>query len=249
METTESPLVSVITVVRNGVETIVATLESVSLQRDVHVEHIVIDGASIDGTVDILRDYQGHQLLWISEADKGIYDAMNKGLILARGEWIIFLGADDAFADSAVLADIFLSQKLAGYDLIGGKSSYHGGRQCIPRLDWHIRIFNTLHHQAAFYRRSLFKDFKYRLDIPVVADYELNFQIYMQRRSVFFVNRKIAISGNQGISHTTSQLATQIDMYKIRRRYINTWVNIFSLFVGVGNLAITRLIRWSVKSR
>lgn len=237
-----SPLVSVITVVRNGAATISQTLESVRMQRLVDVEHLVIDGASSDETIEIIKNHQGGQLRWTSEPDQGIYDAMNKGISLARGEWLLFLGADDVLADPTALADIFLERDLAPYDLVCGTSSYQDGRKCVPRLDWHTLIFNTVHHQAAFYRRSLFDRFRYRLDIPVVADYEMNFLIYRQRRPVLFLDRKVAISGCYGVSHTSSQLSGQFDAYSIRGRYVNVLLNTLFLVAGLVDLYIARLI-------
>jgi putative colanic acid biosynthesis glycosyltransferase len=236
------PLVSVITVVRNGATTISETLDSVRIQHHILVEHIVIDGASSDGTVNILENYQSTQLRWISEPDQGIYDAMNKGIALARGEWLIFLGADDVLADADVLADIFQKHELAPYDLVCGCSSYSGGRKCVPRLDWHMQLFNTIHHQAAFYRRRLFDDFRYRLDIPVVADYEMNFRVYSQHRPALLLDRHIAVSGIQGISHASSQLSALIDAYRIRGRYKNMLFNAALLAAGLVNLLVAQFM-------
>jgi glycosyltransferase involved in cell wall biosynthesis len=238
----EPPLVSIITVVRNGAASIFQTLESVRVQRQIPVEHIVIDGASTDGTIEILSNYQSDQLRWLSEPDQGIYDAMNKGVALARGEWLLFLGADDVLADADVLADIFQKHELAPYDLVCGCSSYSGGRKCVPRLDWHMQIFNTIHHQAAFYRRRLFDDFRYRLDIPVVADYEMNFLIYRQHRPALLLNRHVAISGIYGISHSSSQLSALIDAYRIRGQYENMLFNSALLAAGIVNLLIAHLM-------
>lgn len=238
----DPPLVSVITVVRNGAASIFQTLESVRVQHKVHVEHIVIDGASTDGTIEILKKHQYGQLRWISEPDHGIYDAMNKGISLARGEWLLFLGADDVLADSTVLADIFRKQDLPEYDLVCGRSNYHDGRDCVPRLDWHTLIFNTIHHQAAFYRKSLFDGFRYRLDIPVVADYEMNFRIYSQRRPALLLDRHVAISGICGISHSSSQLSNLFDLYRIRGRYENVLLNGVLLAAGLVNLFIANLM-------
>lgn len=239
------PLVSIITVVHNGASTLAYTLESVREQCLVDVEHIIIDGASADGTVDIIKAYQRDQMHWITEPDQGIYDAMNKGISLARGEWLLFLGADDTFVDSTVLADIFVGRKLAAYDLVCGNSLYDYGRRCVPRLDWRARIFNTIQHQGAFYRRQLFDNFRYRVDIPVVADYELNFRVYMQRRGVLYIDRDVATCGSQGISHTVSQNASQLDIFKIRSRYISAWLNVLLLYVGMMNVALTSLIKCS----
>jgi putative colanic acid biosynthesis glycosyltransferase len=235
-----NPLVSVITVVRNGAATITATLDSVCAQRLVNFEHVIIDGASSDGTLDILKAYQHDQLRWISEPDQGIYDAMNKGVAIAKGEWVLFLGADDVLADPAVLADIFERQELLQYDLVCGRSSYRSGRKRTPRLDWHTLIFNTVHHQAAFYRRHLFDSFRYRLDIPVVADYELNFLIYRQRRRVLFMERQVSVSGIHGISHNSSLVSAQFDAYRVRRQYINVLSNFLLLAIGLINVIVAR---------
>jgi glycosyltransferase involved in cell wall biosynthesis len=79
-------------------------MESILRQDYPNIEHIVLDGGSSDGTVDVLRKYDDRIALWKSEPDRGIYDAWNKGLALARGEWICFLGADDEFLSGAVSA-------------------------------------------------------------------------------------------------------------------------------------------------
>src|SRR5690348_14220883 len=93
--TTEGPRVSLIIAVYNGASTIVKCLNSVAAQTYGSRELIVIDGGSTDGTVDILRCNADQLSYWISEPDTGVYNAWNKGLARARGEWIAFLGADD----------------------------------------------------------------------------------------------------------------------------------------------------------
>jgi glycosyltransferase involved in cell wall biosynthesis len=90
-------LVSVITVVYNGAAYLKATLQSVIGQTYPMIEYIIIDGASSDGTQDIIRKYQHHLAYWISEPDKGIYDAMNKGLRASHGQYVIFLNCGDLF--------------------------------------------------------------------------------------------------------------------------------------------------------
>ena len=249
MSNVRVPLVSVITVVRNGAATIASTLESVRNQRQVDVEHIIIDGASTDDTVDIIKAYQCDQLCWVSEPDQGIYDAMNKGISLAQGEWLLFLGADDILSNSTVLDDIFLGRELMGYDLICGQSLYRSGKCCKPRLDWRTLIFNTIHHQAAFYRRSLFDKYQFRNDIPVMADYEMNFLLYLRRKSVLNVDRNISICGSQGVSFRSSQIVAQVDMFKIRSRYINVLKNAIFFSIGLINLALTSILRRTTKHK
>jgi len=98
--------ISIITVCYNSALTIKDTLESVALQRYKDFEHLIIDGGSKDGTLEIVRAWKGHPVRMISESDDGIYDAMNKGLVLATGNVVGFLNSDDFYADSSVLAKI-----------------------------------------------------------------------------------------------------------------------------------------------
>lgn len=106
--------ITVITVCYNSAATIRDTLAAVSQQGYKNFEHLIIDGASTDGTVDIIRQWTGHSVVFTSEPDKGIYDAMNKGLARAKGDVIGFLNADDFYADSSVfekIADAFHDER------------------------------------------------------------------------------------------------------------------------------------------
>lgn len=98
--------ISVITVAYNSAKTIADTLDSVAMQTHSDIEHIVVDGASTDETLAIVRSHRNPEIRLVSEPDKGIYDAMNKGFALASGEVVGFLNSDDFYADSAVLEKI-----------------------------------------------------------------------------------------------------------------------------------------------
>ncbi len=98
--------ISVITVSYNSAKTIADTLDAVAMQTHTDIEHLVIDGASKDGTVEMVLSHANPKIRLISESDKGIYDAMNKGFTQATGEVVGFLNSDDFYADSAVLAKI-----------------------------------------------------------------------------------------------------------------------------------------------
>lgn len=90
-----NPKISIVTVVYNGELTLESTILSVVNQDYQDTEFIVIDGGSTDSTIDIIKKYESNITHWVSESDKGIYDAMNKGLQLATGDWLIFIGCDD----------------------------------------------------------------------------------------------------------------------------------------------------------
>ena len=97
---------SIVTVSYNAVATIESTILSVINQTYSNVEYIIIDGGSTDGTVDIIKKYQDKISYWISEPDQGIYDAMNKGLKIASGEWINFMNSGDSFVHTEVLENL-----------------------------------------------------------------------------------------------------------------------------------------------
>src|SRR5688572_26809863 len=109
-----SPKVSIITAVYNGDLYLEQTIQSVLAQTYANIEYIVIDGGSKDGTVAILKKYASKLAYWVSEPDKGIYDAWNKGVQAATGEWIAFLGADDLLFPDTISLYV---QELQGKDL------------------------------------------------------------------------------------------------------------------------------------
>ena len=104
--TPRAPLITVITAVLNGENTLERTIQSVIGQDYKNIEYIIIDGGSTDGTLDIIKKYEHAIDYWISETDEGIYGAMNKGIQASSGEWIYFLGSDDYLVADNVLDTI-----------------------------------------------------------------------------------------------------------------------------------------------
>ena len=157
---------SIITVTRNAARHIGACLDSVAAQTHLKIEHLVIDGASTDGTQDIVAHQIRRPAFLVSEPDCGIYSAMNKGLARATGDYILFLGADDFLFDKAVLADVAAFLTAQGFpDVIYGdiETRAPSGRRGIYRaprpadaLD--VMICGCLPHQATFAHRRVFFD-------------------------------------------------------------------------------------------
>ena len=106
------PLITVVTVVFNGAKFLDYTIQSVINQTYSNIEYIIIDGCSTDNSLEIIEQYK-NKIIWISEQDKGIYDAMNKGVALARGKWINFMNAGDSFYSLSTIADVFEKNKFA----------------------------------------------------------------------------------------------------------------------------------------
>ena len=145
------PLVTVITVVRNGEASLERTITSVLRQTYGNKEYLILDGASTDGTLSILRAYDQQLDYWTSKADKGVYDAMNRGIHLARGTWLIFINAGDEFFDEETLAKT--AQLMSDdVDLLYSDTWFHGTRSRLIRCD---RQSMRIIHQSLLYRKSL----------------------------------------------------------------------------------------------
>lgn len=178
-EVREGPLVTVITAVLNAAGTIKGCIESVLSQDYPNLEHIVLDGGSSDGTVDILRQYDDRIALWKSEPDRGIYDAWNKCLIEARGEWICFLGADDELLPGAVSAYMALAAQNPQAEYLSSKVKvvHSSGYERTIGSPWTWRKFSErmcTAHVGSMHRRSLVDRLgMYDTSYRIVADYEL----------------------------------------------------------------------------
>ncbi|HEV2478732.1 MAG TPA: glycosyltransferase family 2 protein [Puia sp.] len=197
------PKVSVITVVYNGAATLEATLLSVVEQSYPHVEYILVDGGSTDGTLEIIDRYKTRITAWVSERDKGVYDAMNKGVRMATGDWVYFLGSDDRLQDKAVLSDIFTDPANLDSDLLYGdvtSPSYKGlydGPFTFGKL-----LSRNISHQAIFYKRHLFEFIGgYEPRFRMHADWDLNIRWFKTPGiRMKYVDRHIADFGAEGLS-------------------------------------------------
>jgi glycosyltransferase involved in cell wall biosynthesis len=158
-----TPLVSVVTVCRNAAATLQPCLDSVAAQTWPAVEHIVIDGASSDGTIAILEAWRTRLAVLVSEPDSGLYDAMNKGIARAQGEFVLFLNADDLFAgpDALTKAMAEIAADPSGDVYYGSLEVRAEGRQFThapppPELAAEEMVLGCLPHQATLARRAVF---------------------------------------------------------------------------------------------
>jgi glycosyltransferase involved in cell wall biosynthesis len=180
--------ISIITVAYNAAHTIANALESVAAQTHPDIEHIVVDGASTDRTLEIIERHGQHVSRIISESDKGIYDAMNKGLALATGEIIGFLNADDVYADTGVLK--MVSEIMAKNDLdalFGDAEFVSPDRPNQPLRRYRSERFHPERiawgwmpaHPALFLKRSVYERFgTFRTDYRIAGDFELVARIF-----------------------------------------------------------------------
>lgn len=182
---TSAPSISVITVTKNSQATIQQTLESVGQQSYSNCDHIVIDGASIDGTISLTEACARQGLRLQSEPDEGIADAMNKGINLANAEWLLFINADDYLSsqDSLSAAAAYLTDE---FDVVGFPVQFGDPNKFLvtknPRgANWYMHLKTGLLHQGTFIRKELFESIGYfDTNFQVTMDYEFFLRAYKQ---------------------------------------------------------------------
>jgi len=200
-----SPYLTIIIPTLQAGRTLQASLESVLSQRFVDFEILIMDSVSRDDTLAIAGRYAGQdsRIRIISEPDKGVYDAMNKGIGLARGEWILFLGSDDELLDPGVLSSFAADPVVASFDMVYGNvisSSYKGVYDGV--FDLKKLLKRNIPHQAIFYRTRLFGRIGlYTIRYKGYADWELNIRCFKDSHiRIHYVDRVIARFGADGIS-------------------------------------------------
>jgi glycosyltransferase involved in cell wall biosynthesis len=204
--------VSIVTVTFNSAATLADTLASVAGQRYPQVEHVLVDGGSTDGTLELIQAAARsapHRVRWVSEPDEGIYDAMNKGIAMASGEVIGILNSDDFLADDSVVADIVERMVRTGADAVYAdlvfvdqlatdqvQRVWRAGSGRVG-LGW-SPPHPTLYVRAEAYRRLG----PYRTDFAISADYDFMLRLFDRRTAstVSYLDRTVVRMRNGGVS-------------------------------------------------
>lgn len=194
----KNPLVTIVTICRNACDMLERTMTNVLNQTYQNVEYIIVDGASTDGTLELIVKHADRINQWISEPDKGIYDAMNKGVGLAKGEWTIFMNAGDVFADNYVLEKIFSVSRQA--DIIYGDVLKGGHiKKALSPRNSHRMYFC---HQSALVKTCLLKDFPFDISHKMSADFKQMKQLWLSGKQFLQLDFPIAEFDIQGVSNT-----------------------------------------------
>ncbi len=238
------PLVSVVTVCLNSERHLEQTIQSVINQTYDNIEHIIIDGGSTDGTLDIVRKYQECIACWVSEPDKGIYDAMNKGIARAKGELVGILNSDDYYQSEAVeiIVKEFLKDDEAGVFsgellfLIDGSKS---------KTQWRRRMFGLgtfgqeIVHPAMFVKKEVYQQFKYDLRYRIEADVDFVYKLYFHKIKLHACPDLIATFRVGGISKSYRSL---VEGFMIRHKYFR-----WKFLPKNAAVLFFRSINWSIK--
>jgi glycosyltransferase involved in cell wall biosynthesis len=235
------PKLSVITIVYNNVRDIERTMLSVLGQTYTHIEYIIVDGLSTDGTLDVINKYRDRISKLISEKDKGIYDAMNKGLAIATGGYVIFMNSGDEFYDLDTVAAVFASAEDADIyygetEMMDDSGQNLGQRrhQAPAKFTWRsFKYGMSISHQAIYIRRSLAEP--YDMNYQLSADIDWIIRAAKKAKKIVNVNRYVAkylVGGMSKKKHRQSLL----ERFDIMKRYYGLIPTVFNHFIIAFNL-------------
>lgn len=239
--------VSIITVVWNNKEAVKTTIESVLSQTYEHIEYIVIDGGSSDGTVGLIKKHGERVSRFISEPDLGIYDALNKGIKLASGDVIAILHSDDLFFDKFVVSDMMNKMSTSNAEIIFSDLvivdnsmtkvlRYYLSGYFSP---WMLRMGWMPPHPTCFFKKSLFNEFGlYSLDYKIVGDFDFLVRIFYGREVKWSYLNRVTVKMRQGgVSNSGWQ----------SKRLIFNEINLSLKSNGVWSLPIFQLGRYFIR--
>lgn len=189
----QTPLVTIVTVVYNNVTEIEETILSVLEQTYSNIEYIIIDGGSTDGTINCIKKYSSQISYWISEPDKGVYDAMNKGISKAVGEWINFMNSGDVFFSRNTLSN-FLNYANEDVDVVFGDTLIKRKKhQQIKYAELKGNDFPGLCHQSVFVRTNLMKQYKFELKYKIAADFNFLYKLFVEGYKFLYIPLVISV--------------------------------------------------------
>lgn len=231
--------ISIITVCYNSSKTIENTIKSVQNQNYPDIEYIIIDGASIDGTVDIIRKYENIIDKWVSEPDRGLYDAINKGISRATGLYVGILNSDDVFFENNTVEKIadFLKAN-AELDAVTGDIVQHRNGKIIRKyssakwLPHKLKIGFMPPHPSIFMRTALFEKFgNYSTDYKIGADYELIIRYFLKNKIKYKYSGITTTSMTVGGVSSSGINSYNIITREIKKAFVQNGINYSSLMV------------------
>ncbi|WCL51275.1 glycosyltransferase family 2 protein [Leptospira sp. GIMC2001] len=219
--------ISIITPTFNEEKHIEKCINSIAVQTFKDYEHLIIDNKSTDNTANIVKSYQkrNNRIKFISKADKGIYDAMNYGLKLAKGDWVYFLGADDRLLSKSIFSKIFLSDLINNFDFLYGDVQWGDSGRFYDGKFTESKLFQrNICHQAIFVKRNiLLKLGSFDTSYKVLADWIVNFKCFADDKiRKNYIGMPIAYYSLNGLSSNSDDEQFLADRNEIFKKYLST---------------------------
>jgi glycosyltransferase involved in cell wall biosynthesis len=214
----DMPLITVVTVVRNGEKTLEQTMLSVINQTYANVGYIVVDGASTDGTLDIIRKYEDRIDYWMSDPDEGIYYAMNKGIDLATGDYIVLLNSDDWFEGDVcqIVVNEISKQKYMMYYAIARVFDSDGNVIYLHGSTINYISKQSIAHQTCFISKEIYQKEKYSLYYKSASDYDFFSRMASKHIDSKFIEK---IFVNYRLNGMSDSIFGQLETIKIKKKY------------------------------
>ncbi len=244
------PSFSIVTVVYNDAEGLLCTGESLSTQNFDGFEWIIVDGGSTDGTLDVIKQYEMQSLKWLSEKDNGIYDAMNKGISMCTGEFVVFLNAGDVFESNNTLSNVIdnIQQNCSRPDVLfcGANLSFKNRKiiyRSTKRIENYIWHGLPANHQATFFKRSLLSSKSYSDKYILVGDYFLVADLFNKGVNCQYLDESVVRFSIGGFSHQNPLLALK-EAYQIQKNVLDILLpfRILSAFKRLTSIMLVSLI-------
>ncbi len=215
------PLVTIVTVVYNGVKELGRTIQSIKNQTYPHIEYIVIDGNSNDGTVDIIKEYSDAISYWISEKDNGVYYAMNKAIDKSSGKWLNFMNAGDTFIDNNVISSFVANINEQTDIYYGSRFIQNGDTKTLEETSKLVKFYSMMPfgHQSAFINAKLLKRYNFNTSYQLSADYDFFIKCYHNKYIFENLHFPICYFYTGGLSEKM-KLTSLIESLKILSEFI-----------------------------
>lgn len=232
--------ITVAIVVFNRVKTLGDTLQSIAEQDYKNIEVIVIDGGSTDGTIDVIKKYNSLITYSVSEQDNGIYDAMNKALDKATGDWILFMGSDDKFYSKNVLRQIVSKLKKNAVNIgMVAKSDDMNIEGGFPLAKYRVS-FNNPCQQGIFYPKVAYSNFRFNLKYKIFSDWDYNIRIFC-KYPVHYFKDVISIYCVEGISSCVKDYDFLNDREKIIKDNYSALQKLIYIFMKLLRLFLDKV--------
>jgi len=247
------PKLSVITINYNNAHGLEKTVNSVLSQTYNDFEYIIIDGGSTDESVEIINKNNDKISYWVSENDKGIYDAQNKGIDNARGEYCLFLNSGDYLYENQSLQKVFSYN--TNTDIISCDMVFDYGNKIIakkqPESPSNFYLLKTtLWHPATLIKRSLFGTFgKYNLEYKTAADYDFFLKVLVKNKSSYqHIHNILSVFDTTGVSSSTkSHAERKKERLSIQKKYFSSGLIFLNLFKNNSILLLSKIKRFLIR--